>query len=905
MTNVSRKCKAVWNILNQHDLLSLIVGWWPSHPAEPINGVMVSDYFHKAPKKPGDEWNLMKKSVHPPELLQEVADCRMHPLEISPEHVLPFIPHAKDVDQKKDARLSAVMKILAECTTIHATSTHLLETQSWDFCAIYNDSIDHFCHGFMKYRPPQQEYISDDDYRLYQHVVSAAYIYHDMMLKRLLELAGEDTTVVLISDHGFHPDHLRPRKISSEPAGPAGEHRDFGIFLAMGPGIKKDHVIHGANLLDVAPTLLSLYDLPVGADMDGQVLSDIFANPRKLDSIPSWDEVAGEDGQHPEGMTMDAVDTKAALDQLVALGYIEPPTDDANVEVEKSKRELDYNLARSYMDAEMHGAAIPLLNQLYCKSPLEYRFGVQLCNCLKAMGRIDEMEQVVNHLNSSWRIAAVESRKKIAEIARIGKERREHWNEIKRLDQERANAEAEGGQSEMRPDIANEKPRLFDESERFVIRKLRAVARGNPQTLDYLAAVVATSRDDFEGALDYLERAELTKSPNPGFQYHVGNVYLGLKRYKDAERAFQRAIELDEFHPNALMGLCRTFLESGRKEKALEFGRQAVGLKFHFPLGHFFYANARNANGDSEGAIASLKQAVKQNPNFVQAHEMLAELYGKSQIDSELALEHKAAARSFETQNDTITSEFEAIELPSIDVENIVNELPELSDGNTEQFVRCLGQPKEILPVKLAEAEKKSLPDVIVVSGLPRSGTSMMMQMLVAGGLEPFTDGKRDADESNPKGYYEADIVKQLGTQNSWISQCDGKVVKVVAPLIPNLPQAARYRVVYMHREISEVLASQTAMLKRLNENNSEQIPDDRLAVVYEFQTQQALRAIRIHGHPLLIVSYREAIDDPTTTALKVAEFLEIPDMKNMADAVERNLYREKTQPDPRQETEK
>ena len=98
MTNVSRKCKAIWNILNQNDLRSLVVGWWPSHPAEPIDGVMVSDFFHKAPRKPGDPWRLMDKCVHPEELTSELSEFRVHPLEMTAEEILPFLPDGADID---------------------------------------------------------------------------------------------------------------------------------------------------------------------------------------------------------------------------------------------------------------------------------------------------------------------------------------------------------------------------------------------------------------------------------------------------------------------------------------------------------------------------------------------------------------------------------------------------------------------------------------------------------------------------------------------------------------------------------------------------------------------------------------------------------------------------------------
>ena len=272
MSNTSRKCKAIWNILNQNDLRSVVVGWWPSHPAEPINGAMVSDFFHKAPKNPGDKWKLLPKCVHPNELTSALAEFRVHPLELTRQDILPFLPNGAEIDQSTDRRVNSVMKVLAECSTIHATATDLLENQEWDFAAIYYDAIDHFCHGFMRYHPPQQPQVSDDDFRLYQNVVTTGYIYHDMMLGRLLELTNEDTTVMLISDHGFHPDHLRPKSIPSEPAGPAIEHRDYGIFVLNGPDIQQDQLIHGANLLDITPTLLSLFGLPVAEDMDGIAL---------------------------------------------------------------------------------------------------------------------------------------------------------------------------------------------------------------------------------------------------------------------------------------------------------------------------------------------------------------------------------------------------------------------------------------------------------------------------------------------------------------------------------------------------------------------------------------------------------------------------------------------------------
>src|ERR1017187_5945233 len=126
-----------------------------------------------------------------------------------------------------------------------------------------------------------------------------AYQFHDQMLGTLIEKAGDDTTVILMSDHGFHPDHLRPASIPDIPAGPAIEHRDFGILAMSGPGIKKDELLHGPSVLDIAPTILTLYGLPVGEDMDGKVLTQAFVETPEVAFIPSWEDVPGADGCHP------------------------------------------------------------------------------------------------------------------------------------------------------------------------------------------------------------------------------------------------------------------------------------------------------------------------------------------------------------------------------------------------------------------------------------------------------------------------------------------------------------------------------------------------------------------------------------------------------------------------------
>jgi predicted AlkP superfamily phosphohydrolase/phosphomutase len=253
-TSTSRKCEALWNIFTRQSMNSHVVGWFAGHPAEPIKGTCVSELFQKAVGATDQPWPIKPGTIHPPELAEILAPLRVHPMELESAMILPFVPDAAKVDQTKDKHLSTLARMLAETISVHAAATYLLEHQPWDFAAVYYDAVDHLSHAFMPFHPPKLPEVSDSDYELYKHVVSNTYIFHDLMLGRLMQLAGPEAHIMLISDHGFYSDHLRPRGIPDEPSGPTVCHRPFGIFCMAGPGIKKDQRIYGAGILDIAPT---------------------------------------------------------------------------------------------------------------------------------------------------------------------------------------------------------------------------------------------------------------------------------------------------------------------------------------------------------------------------------------------------------------------------------------------------------------------------------------------------------------------------------------------------------------------------------------------------------------------------------------------------------------------------
>jgi hypothetical protein len=193
--------------------------------------------------------------------------------------------------------------------------------------------------------------------------------------------------------------------------------------------------------------------------------------------------------------------------------------------------------------------------------------------------------------------------------------------------------------------------------------------------------------------------------------------------------------------------------------------------------------------------------------------------------------------------------------------------------------------------------DQSTNPVITIVSGLPRSGTSMMMKMLEAGGLPPVTDNIRTADEDNPKGYYEFERVKQLPQgEVAWLPGAQGKVVKVIAALLPHLPGGYYYRVIFMQRAMPEVLASQRQMLIRRGED-PDKIPDDVMAKLFEKHLRQVDDWVKQQPNvQRLDVNYNEMLKNPQPFIDQITAFLGNQlDKTRMAAVVDPALHRQRS----------
>ena len=807
--------------------------------------------------------------MHPPELIETLAELRFNPNEFHHSMLEPFIPKASEIDQKLDLRLAKCMATLAETVTIQSWATWLIENSEWDYMAVYFDAMDHFAHGFMSYHPPKRDQISDRDFDLYSGVMAQAARFHDMMLGSLLAKAGEDTTIILLSDHGFHPDDLRPASIAPIPAGPADEHRDFGILVIRGPGIKKDELLHGASVLDITPTLLALEDLPIGEDMDGKPLLAAWEQPPPIRYVASWDTEIGDDGRHPADLKPDPESERAALEQLIALGYVQRPPEDARQAVAEAERELQINLAEALIDGGKEVEALPILRELTLKWPSEYRFFLRLAMCCKSLGRVGELRQTVEALDGK-KVAAESARAELNELRKAMIERAKARKESQEKD--RANTPA------IDAEAATHEP-LITPAEGEHMNKLFQLGSLNMRGLDFLQGILAIAEKKPQEALDHLKEAEKGMRKEPGLYVQTGQAWQLLGRWNEGLEAFDRVLQLDPHNPHGFVGQARCLLALRRWEEAAGAALNAINLLHFYPYAHFLLGIAMLRLGHVDRAALALEKTLALNPAFWPAHLRLARML-KVQ-DPEGAAWHLESARLLREQALAIArGEITPAEPLGIQV-----------PAHTPQR-QGVAPPVDFPPQLLTPLKSPFSGDVVtLVTGLPRSGTSLLMQMLAAGGVEPLTDRARAADPDNPHGYFELEAVKSLAKDSSFLSEAVGKAVKVVLPLLPHLSVNHRYRVLLIERDLDEVFSSQRKMLDRSGQKAAD---PSTLRPAYERLLRRSRQILAASDRVrVLRLSYKWVLSHPQDAASRIAEFLERElDLGKMAASVDPALYR-------------
>jgi tetratricopeptide (TPR) repeat protein len=397
--------------------------------------------------------------------------------------------------------------------------------------------------------------------------------------------------------------------------------------------------------------------------------------------------VPGDDGSHPADLKSDPASERAALEQLIALGYVQRPPDNIEEAVRETQRELDMNRAEALIDGGREADALPILRELCGQWPEEWRFHLRLAMACKTLGRVDELREIVEHL---------QARRPECEAAR---EELKTWREEIKRRVERRKADKSHESDETHESHEKAPAPLLTPEEQKTFARAHQFASLNTHGLDFLRAVVALAEKRPTDALELLRAAET----GPAF----------IKR-------------------------CGSIQPSG-----------------------------------------------------------------------------------------------------------------------------------------------------------PRSGTSLLMQMLAAGGIEPLTDHERTADADNPRGYFELEAVKSLQTDNAILHQATGKAVKVVLPLLPHVPPNLRYHILLIERDLDEIFASQRAMLYRSGQSAHDPAT---LRPAYERllrQSRQALAATPIAR--TLRLRHRWLIEHPAEAARAIASFLGRDlNTSRLAAAIDPALHRQR-----------
>lgn len=810
----TRRCKTVWEMLGERGLKSHVVSWFATQGEQHPQGCIVSNLYnsfkHQEEDAPEDWPKPAPGTYWPEELADHLNERRVSPWDIDPDEVLRlFVPEAPSIDQKKDQRLWHLAQRLAEASSVHSAACWLMENRpDWDFTAIYYRAIDEICHEFMPFHPPQMPGAPDADFALYKDVVKSSYRFHDLLLVRLMQIAGPDTAIMLVSDHGFHSDHLRPTFTPRVPAGITVWHRPQGIFAAAGPGFKQDALIYGARLLDVTPTILTYFDLPVGQDMEGRVLREAFEEAPEVKTIPTWER---ESMQRPSQISqLTDADNKALLQQFVDLGYINEISDDPGEAAEETNRENTWNMARACMDTGRHEQALPMLEDIYHRYPERLDYAQVLARCYLRLGLLSEAEKIV---------AAI--------LEGFGDKTGAHM---------------------IQANIAIERKQPAKALEHLAI-----VAEQHPRDLAYLSLRI--------------------------------EALLKLHRWEDCQQTCHTTLEVDPHNPLAFIGLARSALNLDEPEDAVDYALAATGFQYGNPRGHFLLGVAMVTLKQWGAAAQALRLATQLAPHFYPAWRYLAASL-RGQGDPEAAYDALLKLKLLRSEHRKAEEER---------TERVRQESAARVPALAAEGERRIEEKRE-----QAAAMKSDMPadqEFVLVSGLPRSGTSLMMQMLRAGGMEIMHDGKREADIDNPEGYWEWEDIKNLPKRPLIIEQAHRKATKVISALLPNLPPKHKFKIIYMTRPVQEVVASQWKMLEHKGTNPKTE--REHLETAQQKHALEVLSVLRNHSRvSLLEVDYPELVRDPQAGARRIAEFLgdeRVPQRRSMPGVVKPQLHRQRS----------
>ena len=390
----SRRADAMWDILSDQHRKCHVVNFPTTGPAEKINGIFVSpSFFETVPGSYQEKFELPRVSVHPESQLEELSQFIVTLQDIDSEIMSMFVPRFRELDAA-DPKLIQIGTAAAQTFSIHATATHLMEKYPWDFVSVSYDLIEILGKGFFQYHVPPTTNTStleqENRYRiavhLFSEVVNAAAMLCDRLLGRLIELAGEEATVLLHSPWGIlnQNDFVA---IDEEEGSDYLEsvYRGEGIFVMRETDMPRDELLHEISFLDICPTVLRSSGIDAGNQLTGSAVQDYTEH-----------HLAPKKPSHPKNEEEDGASLINELQRGQSLSFSDPFLEKPlrHVEIENL-----WTLAAVQLASGRREEALPLLLRLYHANPLEATRGYMVAETLYRTGYLKEAVALMQPLS--------------------------------------------------------------------------------------------------------------------------------------------------------------------------------------------------------------------------------------------------------------------------------------------------------------------------------------------------------------------------------------------------------------------------------------------------------------------------------------------------------------------------
>jgi tetratricopeptide (TPR) repeat protein len=646
ITSTMRKVPAIWNITTRYGLTSGFIGWLGSYPAEPVRGFQVSDriVFHtfdprwRRGEETGDEPGDTGGLTYPEGLLGEIRSGILTQADIRYETLRRYIRLEPDEVPGEGRNFDALdpvsnlAHIIASNTTYENVAAYTYEKYRPDILAVYLDMVDAVCHVFIKHMRPHTPDVSDEEAMKYGSAIAATYSHTDSLIGEWLNRIDDETTLIVVSDHGFKHGSLRPSGPSAIGGGQAVKwHRIVGAICLYGKHIRPGTVIRGAGVRDVCPTVLRLLGLPVAEDMTGKVLAEALDGEWLAASaeIGTVETYGRRTATGPATRRQDEED--AILERLRALGYISggeegEATDysklagsyfakgefekaidiwEAIVDEEPNRADLITAIANAQLQNGDLDEAEATARKAIDTDPAFYAAHNILTLVYINTGRLDEAEQLAGYVTTmdpdnaeayfnlgviydakgqnSHALSAFlrsvrlrgdydESRVNLANAyMKAGRltEAREHLDAALEINPRSAHAlHLLGNISRAEGDMAG--------ALEAYTRALDMLPAYAPPRIG--AAIAYSSQGDLAAAREVLENGVVYGQDLPLIYTNLGLVNRNMGDDKEAEKNFKRAVEAEPAYIPARLDLARLYLAQGKEREARKQAEDVIRL---------------------------------------------------------------------------------------------------------------------------------------------------------------------------------------------------------------------------------------------------------------------------------------------------------------------------------------